>query len=793
MFQNYLKIAWRNLKRNKGYAFINIGGLAVGMAAFILIALFVKYELSFDRYHENADRIFRVIREREDTGGSERIAFIRNTLAPEIVENFPEVISAARVFRWHTGEKYFSFGNKGIYENLYYVDSEFFEIFSNPFLYGDPNTALKDPFSIVMSRRLAEKHFGNENPVGQILKIREGSRQYSFMITGVFENMPDNSHLVMDLIIPFENFMRTNPSSTSRTYFFLQEGVDKNILEQKLEKYILSHPSAQEGDLECKYTLQPLTAVHLHSQTREPAKYINHSDIKYVYIYSSIAFLILIIVCLNSMNLTAARSFQRYKEVGIRKVVGAGRRQIFRQFLSETLLITILALLVSIGLAALFLPVFNNMTGGKLGFDQMRNPVFSLVIAAVAVLTGIVGGGYPALYLSSFRPAHVLKGTLKKSKKGVLVRKILVILQFAIAIFIIISTLAIKHQVHFINNLDMGYDREQVLVMSNIKYHGEIRGNEERIKTELKRNPNITAVSCSADLPNYIISRGSLELRDHTTGKPIPFNVYTVDHDFIDLYGMKIVEGRNFSGPFRPDSVKEVLINQTAAKALGEESPIGKEFQFWGSQTGKIIGIIKDFHSLSLHHQIPPTFVVNYPAFNDHISIKINTGNIPATISFIKKTMKNISPNYQFDYHFFDELFDRDYRNEQMMGKIFGTFMLLSIGIACMGLIGIATFLTKQRTKEIGIRKVLGASVPSVTGLLSRDLTRCVLLANILAWPVAYLVLNKWLQNFAYRVNLGISLFILSGLAALLIALLTIGYQTIKAATANPVESLRYE
>lgn len=733
------------------------------------------------------------MQEKQDAGGTERIAFIRNALAPEIVENFPEVLSAARVFRWHTGEKYFSFGKGGIYENLYYVDSEFFEIFSNPFLYGDPKTALKDPFSIVMSRRLAEKYFGNKNPLGQTLKLREGSRSFSFLITGVFENMPRNSHLVMDLITPFEIYMRTNTSSSSRTYLLLQDGTDVNILEQKLEKYILSHPSAQERDLEYKYTLQPLTAVHFDSQTRVPAGYINKSDKKYVYIYSSVAFLILLIVCLNYMNLTAAQSFQRYKEVGIRKVVGAGRRQILRQFLGETLFITIIALLVSIGLALLFLPVFNNMTGGKLGFDQMRGPVFFLVIAAVAVFTGILGGGYPALYLSSFRPVHVLKGTLKQSKKGVLGRNILVILQFSIAVFIIISTLAIKHQVHFIHNLDMGYDREKVLVMSNIKYHEEIRGNEERIKIELKRNPHITAVSCSADLPNHIMPRGRLELLDNTTGEPIPFNVYTVDHDFIDLYGMKIAEGQNFSGPFRPSSVKEVLINQTAAKALGKKSPIGKEFQFWGRHTGKIIGIIKDFHSLSLHHQIPPTFVINYPAFNDHISIKIHTGNIPETLSFKETTMKNIAPNYQFDYHFFDEIFDRDYRNERMMGKIFGTFMMLSIGIACMGLIGIATFLTEQRTKEIGIRKVLGASVPTITGLLSKDLTRSVLLANILAWPAAYFILEKWLQNFAYRVNLGISLFILSGSAALAIALLTISYQTIKAATANPVDSLRYE
>ncbi len=794
MFKNYLKISVRNMKRHKGYSFINIAGLAIGMAAFLLISLYVQHELSFDRYHENAGRIFRVIKEEGSSTGNDRSAFIHNALGPAMVEDFPEVIRTARIFRWHVGEKFFSVGDKGLYESLYYADPAFFEIFSIPFLSGNAATALTEPHSIVMSERLARKHYGNKNPVGKILNLQEGSEQNAYKITGVFKDMPENSHLRMDLVTRLDEDT-LQAAGASHTYVLLSKGSDPERLEQKLPALVNKHDlrRSSEENADDRYFLQPMTSIHLHSHLSDNTQYSDYSDIKYIYIYSSIALLILVVVCLNYWNLSAARSFQRFKEVGIRKVVGADRRVLIKQFLGESLLVTILALAASVVLVVMFLPVFKNIIGVKLSLDQMGNIKFFLVIVLAVIFVGIVGGGYPALHLSSFRPSNILKGTSKNSLRGNLLRNILVITQFSIAIIIIISTLAIKHQINFINKKDMGFDREQILVLSKVKYHEEIRGNEESIKTELKRNPNITAVSCSADLPNSIISRGRIDLLDKNTGEPVPFNIYTVDHDFVALYGMEIVQGRNFLRDFHSDSIREVLINETAAKVIEEESLIGKEFNFWGSQTGRVIGVVRNFHSRPLRYQIPPTFIALYPEHTNYISIKINTVNIPETIYYIKGTMKKFAPHYEFDYHFFDEIFDRDYQNERMMGKIFSYFMLLSIIIACMGLIGISTLSAEQRIKEIGIRKVLGASIPGIVGLLSRDFTKCVLFANIIAWPVAYFIMHSWLQNFAYRVNLGIGIFILSGLAALAIALITVSYQTIKAATANPVDSLRYE
>ena len=410
----------------------------------------------------------------------------------------------------------------------------------------------------------------------------------------------------------------------------------------------------------------------------------------------------------------------------------------------------------------------------------------------IVLFVGIVGGSYPAFYLSSLGSVNILKGLINKHSKRS-VKNVLVIAQFSIAIMILISTLVISSQLQFVNTKDMGYDRVQIVVLSHLQNFAAVRQNIGPIKTELLRHPNISAVSNSNELPNSIMIRGSSGLLNNNSGESIPFNVYTVDADYVDLYGIEILEGTHFLGRFHEDSIKEVLINQTAAKALGEGTPIGKEFQFWNRDRGRIVGIIKDFHSLSLHHQIPPTFMVFNPGYTDYISIKINTMNIAETIGYIKETMNQFAPNYQFNYHFFDEIFERDYLNEKKMERIFSFFMVLSIGLACMGLVGIATYSTQLRIKEIGIRKVLGATVPGIAGLLSRDFTKCVLLANLFSWPVAYYFMNKWLQNFAYRINLSVWIFILSGLAALAMALLTVSYETIKAALANPVKSLRYE
>ncbi|NIN92798.1 MAG: FtsX-like permease family protein, partial [Candidatus Aenigmarchaeota archaeon] len=497
MLKNYLKITIRNIKRYKGFSFINISGLAIGMTIFILIALFVQYELSFDRYHENADRIYRIIRHTVDDSlgaANSNSVFIPAGLGPAMVEEFPEVISAARFFRWHRGENYFSFGDKNIYEEMYYVEPEFFEIFSIPFISGNPKTALNDPLSLLLSARLAEKHFGNEDPVGKQLTLREGDAEFIYKITGVFKTMPDNSHLVMDLIVPLSNWLKTHSSSSCPTYILLRGGADPKNLEQKLPEFLNRHFSLVIDErIRERYFLQPLTAIHLHSRIGDNTVYSNYNDIRNIYIYVSVAILILIIVCLNYINLTAASSFQRYKEIGIRKVVGANRKQLFRQFLGESFLITVFSLIGSIILAVLFLPGYKNIIGVNLSLTQMQKPIFFLAVAAVVFFVGILGGCYPAFYLSSLKSVNILKGITRKKTKKSRVRDALVVSQFSIAIIIISSTFVISSQLHFINTKDLGYDREQIVVLSHLNNHPEVRRNLVTIKTELLRNPNITA------------------------------------------------------------------------------------------------------------------------------------------------------------------------------------------------------------------------------------------------------------------------------------------------------------
>jgi putative ABC transport system permease protein len=806
MLNNYLKTAWRNLKRYKGYSFINIAGLAVGMAAFILIMLFVQYELSYDRYHENADRIYRVIRETPESASPITAEAAPGPMAPVLMEEYPEVISAARIFRWGRGEKLFLHGEICIHETLYYADPETFDVFSIPFIKGNPKTALNDSFSIVLSRRLAEKYFRNENPMGKVLTLKESSdskagERNNYIIAGIIENMPQNSHFILDMIVPYKNLILSNRvgrtwegGNNPHTYLLLDKRANPKNLERKLYEILKKYKyqnSENANDSQEKYFLQQLTSIHLN--THVISDITSNYDVKYIYLYSSIAFLILIVACINYINLTTARSLKRGKEVGVRKVVGAKKAQLVKQFLSESFILIVISLTVSVILVLLLLPYYNSITGRQLSFNPVENTHLLMGLALIIVFVGLFSGSYPAFYISSIKPISILSGKFIKSTKGFGLRNFLVVAQFSITAILIVSTLVVKNQLNFIRNKDMGYNREQIIV-SNIDKNMELRNNIEAAKTELGKNPNILSVCCSSSLPNNIRWRPR-GLPGKNPGEFVPAFAGIVDYDFVDVYGIKIIEGRNFSRDFPSDAEGAVLINEMAAKACRWDSPIGKEYRItdWDGRTVKIVGIIKDFHSHSLYQPISPLFLGLSSSWKVYLSIKINTANIPETIDYIEKTLKEFAPNYPYEFQFFDDVFGRAYETEREMGNILSSFAFLSIFIGCLGLFGLASFATEQRTKEIGIRKVLGASIENIISLFLKDVTKWILIANVITWPIVDFVMHKWLQNFAYRISVYWWIFLLAGALTCGIAILTVCYKVIRAATANPVDSLRYE
>jgi len=787
MLKNYLLVTVRNLKKNSTYSFLNILGLAVGMTAFILIALYVQYELSFDKYHENADRIYRVIREGR--------AFTPAALGPALKEKIPEVTSVTRII--HRSNTLISYEQKNfLEEEFYWAGSETFDIFSIPFISGNPQTALNEPAAIVLSQRTVKKYFGNADPMGKTLTVSE---HYEFKVSGVFSDMPANSHFVMDAVVPYKTYFRiTNSdingwrSNFSYTYFLLHEDSDPEVMANKISPLIETPLYRAAGIKESQpkyFFIQPMTDIHLHSQLMQEMGVNN--NMKYIILFSSVAFLILFIACINYMNLATARSLRRGKEVGMRKVVGAQKGQLIVQFLGESVAMAVMAMVFSIMMVVGVLPAFNRLVERQLGLNPIRNPQLFVGLVIVTLFVGLFAGSYPALRMSGFRPISVLGGSFTRSAKGSLLRNVLVLVQFSITIFLIVCTLAVRDQLKFIKTVDMGYTKDQIITLP--ARGRSVRQNIQSIKTELLKYPEVTAVSTSARLPNDIDTFTSRNWTGRNLEEPIAIFYNTADYDFVDLYGMQIVQGRNFSKDFPSDEAGAFLVNETAVTVAEWESPIGRKFAHWNGAKGEIVGVIKDFHLRSLHSPIEPMYVFLNPGDFSNISIKMNSINIPATSEYVEGVMKKFAPSAPFSYSFFDEVFERAYFTEQKMGRIFGAFAILAIFIACLGLFGLTTFAAEQRTKEIGIRKVLGASVSRIFVLLSREFVRWVLLANLIAWPIAYFVMNKWLENFSYRIQIGVVAFLISGGIALLIAYLTVSYQSIKSARANPANSLRYE
>jgi len=786
MFKNYLKTVLRHVKRHKGYSFINIAGLAIGMTCCILILLYIQYELSYDKFHEDAHDIYRIAFKIPDRIDMNASSF--GLLAPALVQDFPEVQSAARIRKLQSTVFYknHAFTEK----NFFLADSQFFDVFTFPMISGDPEKALSQPFSVLITQEMTEKYFGDEDPIGKTLLV---DNKHEYKITGILKNPPQNSHFKFDFLASFItidkiwedyslSWMNTN---RILTYVRLQKDYDPDDLERKFPEFLRRY-----GREDVVFHLQPLTGIHLHGTIRNDIE--ANSDIRYIYIFSVIAFLIVLIACFNTMNLSTARSVYRSKEVGVRKVVGAERKHIIRQFMSESIIFSLAALVISVFLVKMLLPAFNSLVDRNLSFNFFSNNEMLFGLFILAIIVGFISGSYPALFLSSFHPVHILKG-MRAHKGSSAFRNFLVVFQFAVSIVLIIGTLVIYQQLHYIKTRDLGFHKEQIVIV-DIKDEN-LKNVYQTMRNDLKQNPRIIGVSFSCDLPNEIDARNSFRWEGQTEENRWQlFNTAAVDNEFIDLLGLELTMGRNFSEEFPSDN-QACILSEKAVRIIGWENPIGKRFGY--RKEGTVIGVIKDFHHLSLHSAIGPTVLLHVDKETDlnlnYLLIEINPGDIPGTLAFIKKKFKEYSPHYPFDFTFLDDRVDKMYRTDNKLGQILNVFSFTAIFIACLGLFGLAAFTAERRTKEIGIRKVIGATVSNIVFLLSREFIKLMLIGFILACPIGYFAMNRWLQTFAYRTHVGVVVFILAALLALLTVLLTVSYQSIKAATANPVDSLRYE
>ena len=794
MFKNYLWAALRNTKKHKGYSLINIGGLAVGMSCFLIILLFVRFELSFDDFHAQGDQIYRFYKKREEAGtGYLGNAYFMTTpaiLAPTLKADFPEVVNAARVNG--ARDRLLSRKEKQFYHDGIYADPEFLEMFTFPLVRRTGPDALAEPFSIILTESLAAKIFGDEDPLGKTLTIP--SRRQPYMVTGIMTDVPPNSHLRFDFIISFITLKTRSRrfddwySNSYFTYVQLQPDTDHKEFEKKITIFLDKYAPKRYA----QYTglLQPLRRAHLHSHFNfDPAV---TSDIKNIYLYSAIGFIILLIACVNYMNLATARSSQRAKEVGMRKVVGASRRDIIKQFLGDSTLTAVMAFFLMLLLVKIILPWFNSFVGQEIPFDPGRSPLLILILLGIILFVGIFSGSYPALFLSAFHPTKILKGETGRASKGSGLRNGLVTFQFSISIILVVCTIIVYNQLRFLQRKDPGFNRDHVMVVR--LRDNRMKENLDNAKNVLLGNSNILGVTAVSHLPTDIGNRNDV----HTTnsgGEEVVLSTYyaMVDYDFIDTLDVKILAGRNFSRDFSTDPENAVIINETAAQRLGWDDSLGKSFPLQPGWDSQVIGVVKDFHFQPYHLPIEPMALCMRNAWFSYLCIRIRPVDIPATMAFIRKTYDDHKGFHPFDYHFLDEDFDRVYRSEQKFGATFRLFAGLAIFISALGLFGLASFFAERKTKEIGIRKVLGASVLSIAFLFLRQFVRWVLLANLIAWPLAYYAMHRWLQGFAYRTSLQFWIFALAAGLALVIALITVSYQSIKAATADPVDSLRYE
>lgn len=806
MFNNYMKIALRNIFKHKGYSLINIIGLAIGMACCLLILLYVNDELSYDRYHENADRIYRVIEEVRLEGVGEESSSMPFPTGDTLPMEYPDVVEASvRFFNFQLPSMSVQYGtsNEKLFNEprFFFADSSVFQIFNFEMIEGDPNTALEEPNTTVITEAMVEKYFEDEDPIGKTLRWQNG---VNLNVTGVLKNIPPNSHFQFDFLASFATLRRLYGGNLPQTwywnpcwtYILLKEGASADALQAQFPALVQKYfPDSIKDKVVIK--LQPLKDIHLQSHLDYE---INpNSDISYVYIFSAIAVFVLLIACINFMNLATARSANRGREVGMRKVLGAYRTQLIRQFLGESMILCVIAAILAVFIVEIVLPAFNAFSGKALSTDYFADGRLLAGLGLITLTVGILSGIYPAFFLSGFDPVKVMKGTLEKGGKSSGFRKVLVVIQFAISIVLIIGTIICFQQLNYLRTTGLGFNKDQVIMLP--AYGTAPARWYERFRDRILQDPHIAKVAAVEDVLGAKYQTGSFipEGTSETNMQQIPLLVVT--HDFIETFDMEMVSGRSFSKEFPTDITEGIIINESASKRFGwsPKEALGKRLRQQNGLMLRVVGVVKDFNYASLSQPITP-FVLEMPRSAGqmngrvrYVAIKTSTADFQQTIGFLKSTWEEVVPNRSFDFFFLDDELDKQYNSEEQMGRVFGVFTILAIFIACLGLFALASFTTELRTREIGIRKVLGAQVSGIVMLLSKEFAKWVLIANVIAWPVAYYVMEKWLDSFAYRTFIGIQTFIVATVLAFVIAIITVSFQAIKAALDDPVKSLRHQ
>jgi len=808
MVRNYLKIAIRNLLKYRFISFINLFGLTVGLTCCLLITTYILNELSYDKYNKNADNIYRVTRTFKNTNGA--ISLKLSTVSPPFgyyfPSEFPQIEKMTRLLQ--NGPIPARYNDKIFNEQgMYFADENLFDVFSLQSIKGNPKTALSEPFSLMLTEKMAKKYFGDEDPINKVIRFNS---QFDCKVSGIYKEFPSNSHLHPEMLVSFntlkdsvvygEEGLRTNWGNNSFfTYLLLPPNFKAANLEKLFPAFLDKHMANQyKGNKPSKLTeleLQKLTDIHLYSHTDYEAE--PNGDISRVYIFSAIALFILLIACINYMNLSTARSALRAKEIGIRKVIGARKKELILQFLSESVIICFTATIIAMLLTWLSIPWLNKVSGQQLAFQTLLQAKILIPLLITPFVIGIVSGIYPALFMSSFQPVKTLKGLFKVGGRSISFRKALVVTQFAISIILIITTFIVFQQLHYIQTRALGFDKERVVTMN---YTNEVGKQYESFRTELLQNTSFKDVARSSRIPTgRLLDNMGASVPNGDSLQPVVADIKYVncDYDFLNTFGIPLAAGRFFSRDYGTDTLNYIL-NQTAIKAIGwksDQDAVGKDFVYGGTK-GHVVGVMKDFHFESMHQAIVPMVLIMLPPRNtyfNNVSIKISGGNTAAAIATMQRTWKKFFPETPFEYTFLDENFNKLYQSEQRQATIFTSFACIAIFIACLGLFGLSAFAISQRIKEIGVRKVLGASIGGLVGLLAKDFLKLVAVAAVMAFPIAWYAMHSWLKDFAYRVDIQWWVFIAAGLLAALIAFVTVSFQAIKAALANPVKSLRTE
>jgi putative ABC transport system permease protein len=790
MFENYLKTTWRNITRHKGYSFINITALALGMASCIVIATYLHFELSFDSFHKNGNRIYRLV-ERQFFEGQEETNLGQSTpwMGETLVE-YPEVSMAVNFV--NMGTIWTKHQDEMVeIPRVLIADPDVFKVFSFELLRGDPQTALLEPNTVVITENTARRIFKEADPLGKVL---QGPDSEIYTIIGVAGNVPENSHIQFDMLVSIME-MRSHPvewdnyDHYSPTYILLKQNADPNALESKLlghtQKYF--RHNADHVSL----FLQPLGDIHLRSNHIMWEINWQKGDMMYIYFFSIIMVFILLVACINFINLSTARSVSRAREVGVRKVIGADKIQLVRQFLGESLFFSICALCLAIAIVQTIKPMLENTLAINMSFDYLNNWIFGVGIICFLVGAGVLAGIYPAYVLSSFRPVVVLKSSFFQQKKSDKLRKVLVLVQFAVSIMLIFCTTVVSKQFGFMRNRDTGFDKAQVVVLPMTE---QIQQHFDAIKEDLSTYPGIKGITASTRKLGHPLWRNQIFFEGKSPEEQWISPYMTVDYDFLSFYGIELLEGRDFSPEYADDSSsRSYIINETLAKQIGWENPIGQKFKIGDLDWGTVVGVMKDFNFRSLHHKIEPVAFYIYQPWLFHMSVRIESTDMSQTLECLEEKLQPYRGEQPFLFSFLDEDFARLYQNEEKSRRLFGIFSLLAIVISCLGLLSLVSFTAEQKTKEIGIRRILGSSVVDIMVMLSWKFAKWVILANIIALPVAWYVMNRWLQNFAYRIQAGMDTFLLASGTALLFALVTVSYKVFRAASANPIDSIRYE